>query len=160
MTVGENIKKFRLDKKLTQKELGGLLGVSQAMIGQYESGLRNPKRETAQKIAGALGVSVDDILSGNLHQIKEANHYREQIPAAGDYRERLPSSADREIVDSLHYEIGVLKEKERELRRQLQEIEEERARAAARAANLSREIDDTRKAIIDAYSQLSKLFRQ
>ena len=54
MAIGENIRKIRKEKKLTQKELGKLCGMSEAQIGQYENGLRNPKMETLKKIAKAL----------------------------------------------------------------------------------------------------------
>lgn len=49
MAIGENIRKIRKEKKLTQKELGKLCGMSEAQIGQYENGLRNPKMETLKK---------------------------------------------------------------------------------------------------------------
>ena len=49
MTVGENIKRIRLERKLTQKELGKRLGTSEAYIRAYESGKRNPKPATLKK---------------------------------------------------------------------------------------------------------------
>lgn len=61
MSVGEQIKKCRNEIKLSQKELGKKLGVSQAMIAQYESGKRLPKLETIQKIAEALEVPLYDL---------------------------------------------------------------------------------------------------
>ena len=62
MTVGENLKKIRKEKGLTQKELGKLCGMSEAQIGQYENGLRNPKMETLEKIANALDISYFELL--------------------------------------------------------------------------------------------------
>lgn len=62
MTIGARIKKTRKEKHISQKELGEKLGVSAAMIGQYETGVRNPKIETIQKIADALEVPVTDLL--------------------------------------------------------------------------------------------------
>lgn len=59
--VGSNIRKFRQQKGLTQKELGDLLEISEAMVGQYERGVRNPKLETINKIAAALGVTALDL---------------------------------------------------------------------------------------------------
>lgn len=56
MNVGENIKKIRKEKGLTQKELGIRLGVSQAAIGQFENTEANLKMETIKKIAEALEV--------------------------------------------------------------------------------------------------------
>ena len=57
MTTGQRIKKARTSMNISQQELGKRLGVSQAMIAQYESDARNPKMETLQRIADALGVS-------------------------------------------------------------------------------------------------------
>lgn len=59
--IGDNIKKFRKIKKLTQEELGNRLGVSAAMISQWERGERNPRTENLQKIASALDVSIGDL---------------------------------------------------------------------------------------------------
>ena len=56
MSIGNNIKRLRIEKKLTQKKLSELTGISEVMISQYELGLRNPKLENLQKIAKALNV--------------------------------------------------------------------------------------------------------
>lgn len=61
MTIGENIKRIRAEKRITQKQLADALGVSQAMVAQYESDKRNPKMETIKKIADALEVSIDEL---------------------------------------------------------------------------------------------------
>lgn len=60
--IGENIKKYRKVRKLKQGELGKLLGVSAAMVSQWERSERNPKDETIQRIAEALKVTVSDLL--------------------------------------------------------------------------------------------------
>lgn len=56
MSIGNSIKKIRLEKNIKQNELAKKLNVSASMIAQYESGERNPKRETVEKIAAALEV--------------------------------------------------------------------------------------------------------
>lgn len=48
MTIGENIKKIRKEKGLTQKELAKLLNVSEPMVSQYES-KETLKLETIKK---------------------------------------------------------------------------------------------------------------
>ena len=58
MSIGDNIKRIRLKKNLTQKKLGLLSGMSESQIGQYETGKRNPKKDTLDKIAKALDVDV------------------------------------------------------------------------------------------------------
>ena len=62
MTVGERIKQARKKSNMTQKELGDKLGVSASMVAQYENDLRNPKIETAEKIAHVLDVTSDFLL--------------------------------------------------------------------------------------------------
>lgn len=57
-TIGEKIKTVRLQKGVSQAALARCLGVSTAMICQYEVGKRKPKVETLSKIAGALGVDL------------------------------------------------------------------------------------------------------
>lgn len=58
MKVGEKIKKARLEKGLTQKEIAQKIGISQPTYTQWENGTRNPKRETLIKIATALDVPI------------------------------------------------------------------------------------------------------
>mgnify|MGYP004642788485 FL=1 len=57
------LKELRKEKGLTQKELGAAVGISEVMIGQYERGVRTPKIEMREKIANALGVTLNYFLS-------------------------------------------------------------------------------------------------
>lgn len=66
MNTGERIKAARKAAKISQSELGNILGVSQAMISAYEMGIRNPKLETLSKIADALGVLTSYLLDGGI----------------------------------------------------------------------------------------------
>lgn len=58
MEMGERIKNARIAANITQAELAKRLGVAYQNIGQWESGKRNPKLDTLQKIAKALNVPV------------------------------------------------------------------------------------------------------
>ena len=62
VTTGQRIKAARKRAGLTQKELGAKLGVAYQTLAQWENYLRNPKIETIQRIADALGVSLQYIL--------------------------------------------------------------------------------------------------
>lgn len=70
VSIGGKIKAVRLQKGVSQAALAKCLGVSTAMICQYEIGKRKPKMETLSKIAGALGVDLkvfyDDFPSENM----------------------------------------------------------------------------------------------
>lgn len=55
--TGERIKEIRLARGLSRSDLGGLLGLDQNRVQQYENGSRTPKMELLKKFALALNVS-------------------------------------------------------------------------------------------------------
>ncbi len=62
-TISKNIKRLRKAKDLSQDKLSRLADVSHATIIKIESGgIQSPTMDTAQKIAKALGVSLDDLM--------------------------------------------------------------------------------------------------
>lgn len=63
MTIGQNIRVYRKQRGLTQAQLGALCGVSGASIGSYEKGTTLPKRRVVEKIAAALDVPAERLLS-------------------------------------------------------------------------------------------------
>lgn len=60
MTLGKTIQSLRKNAGMTQVELGKMIGVSGAMIGQWENDLRKPKLDTVVRIADALDMSIFD----------------------------------------------------------------------------------------------------
>lgn len=59
----ENLKKLRKASGLTQKQLGELVGISEAQVSLIENGNRNPSFETALKIAEALDCEYADLIT-------------------------------------------------------------------------------------------------
>lgn len=68
MPTGEKIKEIRKKRGLTQKQLGDLCGMADSAIRRYENGRANPKLETIKKIATALNVSIDVLMTGEPSQ--------------------------------------------------------------------------------------------
>ncbi len=62
MKIGDKIKKLREGKNISQKELAGELGVTDAMISMYENDKKNPSLEVITKIAMFFNVSTDYLL--------------------------------------------------------------------------------------------------
>lgn len=62
MNEGDNIRRIRKEKGLTQSQLAKKAGISEISVRKYESGKRKPKLETMEKIANALDVPLDEIL--------------------------------------------------------------------------------------------------
>ncbi len=58
--VGSKIKEYRTKKKLTQKELGKLVGVKHNTVSSYENGTNEPEQNILYSIAKALDVSIND----------------------------------------------------------------------------------------------------
>lgn len=54
----------RRAKGLTQKQLGEEIGRDQGTVSRYESGDASPERDTALKLAKALGISVVSVIYG------------------------------------------------------------------------------------------------
>lgn len=71
MNLNENLKLFRKRKGLTQKELAEKIGVTSTTITRYEKNVRTPDINTLQKIADALEISLNLLLSTNTSQKNE-----------------------------------------------------------------------------------------
>ena len=57
--LGEAIKQARLERNLTQEQLGELVGVQKAQISKIENSLKNARFETILKVFDALGAKVN-----------------------------------------------------------------------------------------------------
>lgn len=66
MSTGANIRRLRKQRKLTQDQLGDMVGVSRSTITQWERGWTTPRMGNVQLLAGALGVSTADIIADEL----------------------------------------------------------------------------------------------
>ena len=60
--LGENLRKLRLKKNMSQGDLATALSVDRAYISNIENGRMNPTLSTLEKIAGALGISSSELL--------------------------------------------------------------------------------------------------
>lgn len=73
MLVGERIRVFRRRRKLTQTELGKQIGYSMNGIAKIEQGNSDPKFSSLLKIAGALGVDVENLVGDRLTSARESD---------------------------------------------------------------------------------------
>lgn len=65
ISLGENIKKSRKNKGLSQKQLAEILNLSEITIRRYEKCSNVPTIETLDKIAIALDVPLNELLGAN-----------------------------------------------------------------------------------------------
>lgn len=63
MTVGKKIRKFRLEKDITQKILSERTGIAEITIRQYEAEKYNPKMNNLALIAHALDIPLSELIN-------------------------------------------------------------------------------------------------
>ncbi len=64
MTMNENIKTLRLQKRLSQEALGELLGVSAQAVSKWEQGITSPDISLLPALAECFGVTIDSLFQG------------------------------------------------------------------------------------------------
>lgn len=63
MDIGNKIRNARINKGMTQEELGNLLGVQKSAVAKYENGrIVNIKRSTLKKISDVLDIRPSELI--------------------------------------------------------------------------------------------------
>lgn len=65
-SFGGRLRQLRIDRDMSQEEMGKLLGTSKQVISRYENGLRTPKITIANQYATQLGVSLSYLLGSDV----------------------------------------------------------------------------------------------
>ena len=79
ITLGENIKKLRRDRQLTQEQLAEALEVSFQAVSKWENGATYPDIELLPVIAGYFDVSLDELMGvDNVRKEEEVQKILEQ----------------------------------------------------------------------------------
>lgn len=74
MTIGDKIKKFRLEKDMTQGELGAKLGVAKQTIFKYESGeITNIPLDNIKKLCAIFDVDVTELIDLNWFNVRKVD---------------------------------------------------------------------------------------
>lgn len=71
----DNLKRTRLKRGFSQKEVAEKIGVAKSTYSLYESGNREPNVETIKKIADILDVSADTLLGLDDSPVTLAAHF-------------------------------------------------------------------------------------
>jgi len=61
--ISDKLKEARIKSNMTKADMARKLGVAYSTYDGYETGYREPKIETLQKIAGALDIPISQLLS-------------------------------------------------------------------------------------------------
>jgi len=74
MTLGEKLKKARINKNFTQEYLAEVLNVSQKTYSNFENDKSKPAFSQVENIAKVLDVSVLDFLTGDSITVNQNNN--------------------------------------------------------------------------------------
>ena len=100
--VGEKIKYFRLQKNITQQELGEYLGTTSQTISRYESGILEANQDILYKLAEYFKISINDFfppLTFDNGSIVELDSDTIQIPVLGTIKAGIPIEAQQDILE-------------------------------------------------------------
>lgn len=106
-SIGENIKKLRIDNGMSQTELAERIGKTRGAVGQYETGKIVPRMGVVEKLSRVFDVPKSAIIETT------ANYSAVNLPLVSDdeaellemYR-RLPNRARRALLAGLR-EYGI-----------------------------------------------------
>jgi transcriptional regulator with XRE-family HTH domain len=87
---GSNLRRIRLERRLSQEELMARADIHRNQISKYERGETEPQLETLARLAWALDVSVDSLLAGI--------NWQESPPRLLDESSESPSQAGFSVV--------------------------------------------------------------
>lgn len=91
-TLGENIRKFRIIKNMTQLDLAKQLNVSDKTVSSWETGEKIPRMGNIEKIAALFHINKSELIDNN-----ETN--RPRIPVLGKVVAGYPMDAVENIID-------------------------------------------------------------
>lgn len=108
--IGENIKDLRKRKKLTQKQLAELTGVTASTITKYELGSLEPNIDMIKKIAEVLKVDVIELYGwDNTQNISKEVNYITHLDEVFKYNGYdLINSLTEDINEQFEYDVNVL----------------------------------------------------
>jgi len=88
----QKIKEFRIKNNLSQEQIAKSIGVSRPTYTAMEAGKQQLSAEEAQKLASLLGITIDELLSGNIANVEK---YKQMILTY--LRMNLTSKGDGQI---------------------------------------------------------------
>ena len=109
--IGEQIKKYRIQKKYTQEKLGNIVGVTMQAVSKWERG-GTPDAEVLPTLADALGVSIDALFGREEQDIRLLlAHKLSSMPKEDAFRQAfdycwsfIPGLTGDERILNSHYE--------------------------------------------------------
>jgi transcriptional regulator with XRE-family HTH domain len=111
MNIGDNIKRIRTAKNLSQKEVVTAAKLDTAQYSRIENGKTDPSVGTLERIAKALGVSLAELFAST-DELKEINSHDKTLMEKVSLIEALTEEERKTIYTMLDAFIGKKKLKD------------------------------------------------
>lgn len=82
--IGNNVRHYHMERKLTQEELASMVNVNATAITRIEDGQRMMRVMTLQAVADALGVSCDALLYKDGNSLPHDTNIYRMLSAQSD----------------------------------------------------------------------------
>jgi transcriptional regulator with XRE-family HTH domain len=96
----KRLRLLRIQRELSQTDLGALAKIHYTHIGRYEAGRSIPTSETLKSLANALSVTTDYLMEGATTEIASARLTDRELIQCFQEVERLPDE-DKAVVKKL-----------------------------------------------------------
>lgn len=111
MNMGERIKQLRLEKGLTQEELGKYIGVKKAAIMKYEKGnVKNMKRSTIQTLSKLFNVTPSYLMCLDEPKTDKLGNPVTEIPLLGTVKAGYDYMAQENWEGMIEVDKDVIKD--------------------------------------------------
>ena len=126
MKFSENLRKLRIEHKMTQEDVAKAAGISTRIYQKYEAGKAKPRMDTALKLAEVLSVSTEELMGiefkaareiGEAHGSKAASDFMKYaetfsaLMAGGEIPEEDRTAAFLMIASAYNQATTIAKQK-------------------------------------------------
>jgi transcriptional regulator with XRE-family HTH domain len=105
MTLGDRLKKSRMQKGLTQVQTAKILGIANTALSNYERGERDPDTTLLKRLSELYGVSTDYLLGNNRNLKVDIVEILEDRNKQVTIGERTLTWKERSTIKSILYEL-------------------------------------------------------
>lgn len=103
MTLGERLKKLRLEHNISQTELAKQFNIARSTLSQYESNQRTPSDDIKLKISDYFNVSLDYLIGKtDIKNYEDDSNITVALHSDHEY-DALPEEAKKEIENYIEY---------------------------------------------------------
>lgn len=101
MILGYRLRELRKENRMSQADLGKLLGVTKVSISGYENGTRKPSLSILNGILDIFGVSADYMLGRELNVVCEDDNMITMMLSTSDIEIIKEIRSDSELFNSI-----------------------------------------------------------